>query len=238
MTRNGRHVIVLSRHQLVTRSDGHYVLEINRDITEASQYEARIEEARHLAEAANQAKSEFLANMSHEIRTPMTAILGYADILSRHLRDPDNVQCVETIRRNGRFLLRILNDILDLSKIEANKLEIHRERIRPDSVVFDVHSLMEVPAGEKHLPFSVHFEGLIPETIETDATRVRQILVNLIGNAIKFTESGSVRLLVRLLPSEEMLQFAIVDTGVGMSVEQVAKLFRPFSQAEIGRAHV
>ncbi|MCA9166463.1 MAG: PAS domain S-box protein [Planctomycetales bacterium] len=231
-TRDGRRVIVASRHQLVTRNDGYYVMEVNRDITEATHYEARLEEARQLAEAANQAKSEFLANMSHEIRTPMTAILGYADILSKHLSDPDNVQCVETIRRNGRFLLRILNDILDLSKIEANKLEIHRERVRPDSLVYDVRSLMEVPAGEKHLPLHVEFDGVIPESIDTDATRVRQILVNLIGNAIKFTETGSVRLIIRLLPEQELLEFSIIDTGVGMTPDQVSKLFRPFTQID------
>ncbi len=203
-----------------------------RELTERRHAEEKLREAREAAESANRAKSEFLANMSHEIRTPMTAILGYADVLSRHLVDPDNQQCVETIRRNGQFLLEIINDILDLSRIEAGKLEIERRRFRPDALVAEVCSLMDIRAGEKRLPLSLRYDSPIPETIESDPTRLRQILVNLLGNAIKFTDSGSVQLAVQFLEPEGLLQFAVIDTGVGISREQLDRLFKPFTQAD------
>ncbi len=202
------------------------------DITERKTVEAALLKARSASDAANQAKSEFLANMSHEIRTPMTAILGYADLLSKHLTDPDNLHCVETIRRNGRFLIDIINDILDLSKIEAGKLTLTRQDVSPASVIADVRLLMDVRAQEKQLPLIVEFDGSIPKTIRTDATRLRQILVNLVGNAIKFTESGSVRLVVRALADTQQLQFDICDTGIGISADQQPKLFRPFTQGD------
>src|SRR5690606_21581867 len=151
----------------------------NARLYEAAQQEIRqrqhteelLARAHHAAAAANAAKSEFLANMSHEIRTPMTAVLGYADILGSHLEDPGDLQCVETIRRNGQFLLEIVNDILDLSKIEAGKLKVSAERFRPDQLVDDVLALMEVRAREKRLSLTAHFDGLIPETIQSDPTR-------------------------------------------------------------------
>jgi PAS domain S-box-containing protein len=203
-----------------------------RELVERRQTEDKLREAREAAEAANRAKSEFLANMSHEIRTPMTAILGYADVLSRHLRDPDNLQCVETIRRNGRFLLELLDDILDLSRIEAGKLEIERRRFRPDDLIVEICSLMDVRAREKQLSLKLHYQGDLPQTIENDPTRLRQILVNLLGNAIKFTERGEVKLVVRLLREEEKLHFDVIDTGVGMTEAQKGRLFQPFTQAD------
>jgi PAS domain S-box-containing protein len=159
--------------------------------------------ARLAAEVANRSKSEFLANMSHEIRTPMTAILGYTDVLRLHLQDSDDIYCVDTIRRNGEYLLEIIGDILDLSRIEAGKLEIEKQRFAPDELLFDIRSLMEVRAAEKGVPLYVEYEGRLPATIESDPTRLRQILVNLIGNAIKFTDAGSVRLVVRYVPGGE-----------------------------------
>jgi PAS domain S-box-containing protein len=198
-----------------------------RELTE--QLLARAHDA---AAAANAAKSEFVANMSHEIRTPMTAILGYTEILGQHLDDPDDLQCVETIRRNGQFLLEIVNDILDLSKIEAGKLEVDAQRLRPDQLIADVLSLMEVRAREKRLALSARFDGPLPETIESDPTRLRQILINLLGNAIKFTESGRVTLGATLLHDRQLLKITISDTGIGMSPEQMSRLFEPFSQAD------
>ncbi|EMI15758.1 sensory transduction histidine kinase [Rhodopirellula maiorica SM1] len=203
-----------------------------QDITEQKDFEQSLKRARRVAEAANRSRGEFLANMSHEIRTPMTAILGHADILKDHLRDPDNVQAVETIRRNGAYLLEIINDILDLSKIDAGKLEIERERIQLDSLVADIRSLMDVRAKEKELPLLVEFEGLIPEMIETDAVRLRQILLNLLGNAIKFTDRGKIRLVVRYVSAEERIQFDVIDTGIGISPEILSTLFQPFQQAD------
>ena len=204
----------------------------NTDITELKQYEESSEQARVAAETANSSRGEFLANMSHEIRTPMTAILGHADILLEHIQDPDNLQCVDTIRRNGKFLLQIINDILDLSKIDAGKFLVDHERIEPAVVLADVHSLMDVRAQEKRIDFDMKIEGKLPQSIETDAVRLRQILLNLVGNAIKFTDRGNVSLSARYLPDNNKLQFEVRDTGIGISTSDIEKLFHPFMQAD------
>ncbi len=210
------------------------VVLVFREISARKEAEQELERARVAAENASRAKSDFLANMSHEIRTPMTAILGYADLLLNHLEDADNRQCALTIKRNGRFLLEIINDILDISRIEAGKLEIERQRFPLRQIIADVHSLMHVRALEKQLPLSVEYAGPVPETIESDPTRLRQILINLVANAVKFTESGSVRLVVRLEHENDQprLRFDVIDTGIGISAEQMARLFQPFSQAD------
>ncbi len=187
------------------------------------------------AEAATRAKSEFLANMSHEIRTPMTAILGYADILADSVSDPEYLESIRTIRRNGNHLLSLINDILDLSKIEARKLHAERIVCSPTDVLADVVSLMSVRAAAKGLELKLEYDGPCPASIRTDPTRLRQILVNLIGNAIKFTEVGHVRLVTRLLDGDSpqpKLQCDVIDTGVGMTPEEVHNLFQPFHQAD------
>ena len=147
---------------------------------------------------ATRAKSEFLANMSHEIRTPMTAILGFADILAGQLDDPDHLEALNIIRRNGDHLLTVINDILDLSKIEAGKFRVERQACSPAAIAADVVSLMRVRADGKGLGLQLEFAGPVPETVWTDPARLRQILLNLVGNAIKFTETGSVRIVVQL----------------------------------------
>ncbi|MFP4599966.1 MAG: CheR family methyltransferase [Persicimonas sp.] len=197
--------------------------------------QAQLEQSIRRAEAANRSKSEFLANMSHEIRTPMTAILGYADILLGHLDDPDDRQCVDTIIRNGRFLLDIINDILDLSKIEAGKLEVDRSLVAPDKLVAEVASLMYVRAEDKGLPLEIEFDGKLPETIETDPRRLRQILVNLVGNALKFTDDGRVCVRTSFDEADHQLYLEVIDTGIGMSETQQQKLFEPFTQADTSR---
>lgn len=195
----------------------------------------RLSEATRAALVANHSKSEFLANMSHEIRTPMTAILGFADELSRTVTQPEGAEAASTIKRNGEHLLHVINDILDLSKIEAGKLEIERQPISPRDLLRDVKRLMRVRADDKGLPLVFEYDGLIPEFISTDPTRVRQILINLIGNAVKFTERGSVRVVTRLKghgTADPQLEFEVIDTGVGISPGQVARLFQAFSQAD------
>ncbi|HUY91443.1 MAG TPA: ATP-binding protein [Pirellulales bacterium] len=193
------------------------------------------------AEAADRAKSEFLANMSHEIRTPMTAILGYAEmLLDEAARDEDtfdresSVEVLRTIRRNAHHLLQIINDILDLSKIEAGKLEIECIACSPRRLVAEVMSLMRVRAEEKGLQFNNEWVGAIPDAIKTDPTRLRQILINVVGNAIKFTEVGGVRLIASFpaATDDPRLRFDVIDTGIGMSSDQVAKLFTSFNQAD------
>jgi PAS domain S-box-containing protein len=199
---------------------------------------AALEEAKTLAESANRAKSEFLANMSHEIRTPMTAILGFTDVLLEHGNlenaPAERVDAARTIKSNGEHLLGLINDILDLSKIEAGKMTVELVDCSPCALVAGVASLMQVRAGAKGLPLQIEYRGPIPETIRTDPTRLRQILVNLVANAIKFTEVGAVRLITYLADGAEppALCFDVVDTGIGMAPEQSARLFQVFAQAD------
>ncbi len=207
---------------------------VMRDISERRRNEEELRQAKLAAEAANRAKSEFLTNISHEIRTPMTAILGFAEILMGTLPEGECLHAARTIRRNGEYLMEIINDILDLSKIEAGRFEIHRDRCSPHQILDDVVSLMRVRAGAKGLPLTLEFEGPLPATIATDPVRLRQILINLLGNAIKFTEAGEVRLRARLInhAGEPKLECEVIDTGIGMSEAQVKRLFRPFTQGD------
>lgn len=186
------------------------------------------------AERASRAKSEFVANTSHEIRTPMTVVLGYADLLVASEKDPERREYLEAIRRNGTFLLELVNDILDLSKIEAGRMETLRESVLVRDVVADVHSMMQARAVERGITFDVEFTSPVPERIEGDAKRLRQILVNLVGNAVKFTREGGVRLVVGYECSDAgtTMQFAVVDTGIGMSPAQLSRLFTPFTQGD------
>ncbi len=194
-------------------------------------------QAKQAADAANLSKSEFLANMSHEIRTPMTAILGFADLLLEDgdvTKNPERrIDAARTIQRNGDHLLSIINDILDLSKIESGKLTFDFLDCSPQTIVEDVVSLMRVRSNAKGIALQFSYETQLPRTINSDPTRLRQILVNLVGNAIKFTEVGGVKLIVRLVGGETpRLEFDVVDTGTGVSAEQQANLFQPFSQAD------
>ncbi len=196
-----------------------------------------LNEAQRASEQASHAKSEFLANMSHEIRTPMTAILGNADLLFEEgdlAKAPERrVESLRTIQRNGEHLLGIINDILDLSKIEAGKLALETVRYSPTAVLEEILSLMNVRARGKGIQLNVCYETPIPEEIQTDPARLRQILVNLTANALKFTEVGGVKILVRLISEHNpRLEFDVVDTGIGMTAEQCERLFQPFSQAD------
>jgi len=190
-------------------------------------------------ESAAKAKSEFLANMSHEIRTPMTAILGFAEMLIERLERPEDTEAIETIMRNGQYLLKIINDILDLSKIEMGKLQVERIPSSPWKIVEEVVSLMKIRADSKGLSLKAESAGPIPAVITTDPVRLKQILINLVGNAIKFTEAGSVRILTELVQPEDdepKLRFDVIDTGIGMTQEQTKRLFKPFVQADTSTA--
>lgn len=222
--------VMVSAMSVDPNSDEHVVFLV--DLSEQKRYEQSLHRARKLAEAASESKSEFVANMSHEIRTPMTAVLGYADLLAADEIDPQKLHYLQTIKRNGTFLLEIINDILDLSKIEAGKMEILKERFPVQLVIEDVRSMMDARATEKSLDFIVEYGGKIPAEIESDPKRLRQILVNLIGNAIKFTESGTVKLLVSFDDSDGAIRFDVTDTGIGITPEQQKRLFQPFSQGD------
>ncbi|MEO2028900.1 MAG: response regulator [Fuerstiella sp.] len=194
-----------------------------------------LEAAKQLAQAADRAKSEFLANMSHEIRTPMTAILGFSDVMLGIVETPEIVDGLKTIQKNGEHLLGIINDILDLSKIESGKMDVECINCSPSRILSEVASLMQVRASAKGLSLEVRHDGPIPEAIQSDPTRLRQILFNLIGNAIKFTEAGTVRVEIRLLDdgsNKHRIQFEITDSGIGMTEEHLEVLFQPFGQAD------
>ncbi|MFN0243086.1 MAG: ATP-binding protein [Planctomycetota bacterium] len=194
--------------------------------------------ARARAEAAAQSKSELLARISHEIRTPMTAILGYADrLLDAQLPERRRVEAVTTIRRNGEHLIELVSDILDLSKIEAGKLVVERTPCSLVQIVVEVRVAVDVHAQQKGLRFTVEIGDRVPETIVTDPTRLKQILLNVVGNAIKFTERGHVTLSVETAPAvsphgRTWLRFVVSDSGIGMSEEQLGRLYRPFTQAD------
>lgn len=192
------------------------------------------------AEIANKTKSEFLANMSHEIRTPMTAILGYSELLEDNISDQTNEGCIEAIaaiQRSGKHLMLIINDVLDLSKVESGKLEVQCEECQILEPIKDVYHSLLISARQKGLDLSVHFESAIPATIQTDAYRVKQILINLVGNAIKFTDEGSIRLVMS--QRDNQLLFAVEDTGSGISDSEIESLFNPFEQLDntVSRRH-
>lgn len=188
------------------------------------------------AEAAARAKSEFIANMSHEIRTPMTAILGFADLMFDPRQSPsDRLDCIQTIRRNGEYLLELINGILDLSRIEAGRLPVERTTCHPIEVMQDVVQLMQVRGDAKHIELRLAFDTPMPETIRSDPTRLRQVLINLVANAIKFTDHGCVRVGARFEPRnghDPQLYIAVADTGIGIEPEQIGRLFEPFTQAD------
>ena len=195
-----------------------------------------LETSKKVAEDANKAKSEFLANMSHEIRTPMNAILGFTDWLRRDLAqtEGERQEYLNTIHSSSSHLMDLINDILDLSKVESGKMEMDPVETSAFKMITDVANILRVRADQKGVDLKVVYESELPETIETDDVRVRQILTNLVGNAIKFTEKGSVTVSAKLVQSAEQprLQLAITDTGIGMNEGNLKKIFDPFVQAD------
>jgi signal transduction histidine kinase/CheY-like chemotaxis protein len=198
---------------------------------QASNHELQL--AKAAADRANNIKSEFLANMSHEIRTPLTAIIGYSEfLLDEDISEFDRSNSIETVIRTGRHLLQVINDILDLSKIEADKLNIEYRELDVFQFLQDIESLADLQAKDKELSFHVNFQFPLPRLILSDSVRLKQILLNLINNAVKFTHDGGVQVKVYYSEEEQKLFFDVIDTGIGLSPEQEAKLFGAFIQAE------
>jgi signal transduction histidine kinase/FixJ family two-component response regulator len=186
-------------------------------------------------EAANatHAKSKFLANMSHEIRTPLTSIIGFAETLAEPNQNPDDLlHAAESIKQSGKHLSQIINDVLDISKIEAGQVELETIPVSPTAIVTEVANMMEEKIKKKGLTFRCNFYFPLPKVIVTDPTRLRQILLNLLGNATKFTKEGIICVNTYYLPEERLMKYEVCDTGIGMTAEAAARVFEPFSQAD------
>ena len=231
---DGQYRWFLSRSTPVRDAEGRIIqwLGTNTDIDDELRTREALKNAKAEAERANHLKSAFLANMSHEIRTPLGAILGFADLL----RDPNVSEMersafIDVITRNGQQLSHIINDILDLSKVEAGHLSVESIETKPTEIVRDVLSLLAIKAKQKDIILRSEIDSSVPDAMMTDPVRLSQILTNVIGNAIKFTKLGSV--LTRVFADTSHVHFEVTDTGVGISSQDAAKLFQVFSQADL-----
>src|SRR5256884_2445179 len=235
MRKDGQRIQVrLSAAAVKAAADGALVA-LYEDISDRKAAEAAMREARDLAERVARARSAFLANMSHEIRTPMNAVLGFVELVLDTDLGPEQRRALELVRSSSEALLTILNDILDYSKIEAEHLELERIPFDLPRVIHATASLLAVRAREKHLELTVDVPPDVPQMVRGDPTRVRQVLMNLIGNAIKFTDQGEVAVSAGVVGNDGdriAVRFRVRDTGIGISAEQQATIFQEFTQAD------
>jgi PAS domain S-box-containing protein len=235
--KDGRKVWVELEIQPLTNAQGERIgfMGLQLDITERKRQAEQLREAKDAAENANVAKGQFLAMMSHEIRTPMNGVIGMASLLLDSPLTPEQRESAETIRESGDALLTIINDILDFSKIESGRFELEHTEFNLRDCLEGILDLLAHSAGQKKIDLLYEIADGTPELLRGDASRLRQIIVNLLGNAIKFTERGEVFLTVRALawhPTGVELHFAVHDTGIGIPADQMERLFKPFSQVD------
>ncbi|HEU5458199.1 MAG TPA: PAS domain S-box protein [Terracidiphilus sp.] len=211
----------------------HFFVAFLNNITDQKRFEAQLKQAKEDAEAGLRTKAAFIANMSHEIRTPMNAILGFAEVV---LKDgaltPDSRQHVQVILNSARSLLGLINDVLDTSKLESGKFALEVVPFHLPNALTETLRLVEHRAAEKGLELVFRYDAALPQRVVGDPTRIRQVVLNLLGNAVKFTDRGQVVLSVEPEDERERIHLAVSDTGIGMTEEQVRRLFRPFSQAD------
>ena len=213
------------------------LLSISVDLTQRLELEKDLKQAKESAELANRSKSEFLANMSHEIRTPMNAIIGFTELLNEQISEPRLKTYTKTIQKASNSLLLLINDILDLSKIEAGKLQINKSATDVYSLADEVSSIFTMAVQKKGLDFIVHVDKSIPDSLLLDEVRIRQVLLNIIGNAVKFTEHGHIKLSITAIKHNENLskidlEFSIEDTGIGIPTTALTKIFDEFEQSD------
>ncbi|WP_342597470.1 ammonium transporter [Cyanobacterium aponinum UTEX 3222] len=199
-------------------------------------------EAKQKAEIANKTKSIFLANMSHELRTPMNAILGFSQVMMRsQTLSPEQLENISIIQRSGNYLLNLINNVLDLSKIEAGKMTLNEKNFDLHALLEEIEDLLQLKAEEKGLQLNLEIDTYVPRFVCTDETKLRQVLINLVNNGIKFTEEGGVNILVSLsnqtleMENQRYIKFAVEDTGAGIAQEDLSKVFEAFTQTEVGR---
>ena len=228
---NGQYIKMLDQ-----RGPDGDIISLGLNITETVAYEKKLKSARHSAETANRAKSAFLANMSHELRTPMNGVVGMADLLAEGDLSEEQQLYVETIKRSGEALLVIINDVLDYSKIEAERLDLHPEPFDLEKAVHDVMTLLQTSAQEKGLRLCVDYQMQIASRVVGDPGRIRQVLTNLLGNAVKFTTSGHVLVRVKGAPTPDDtaldMTITVEDTGIGIPDELIDHVFGEFNQVE------
>lgn len=230
-----RRVLVNSIPDVDSNGNIRGIISVTADITDQKFAADELRRAKEAAETANRAKSAFLANMSHEIRTPLGVVLGFADLLTGPgVTAAERQEYVAAIRRNGDLLSNIINDILDLSKVEAGKIDVEKHLISLSEVLSDLKTMLSIQAQEKGLTFKIESDQGVPAHIVTDPLRLRQILLNIVGNAIKFTSRGGVEVHIKhaIKNNSGVLSFEVRDSGVGISEAQSSRLFEPFTQAD------
>jgi signal transduction histidine kinase/FixJ family two-component response regulator/HPt (histidine-containing phosphotransfer) domain-containing protein len=226
------------RGRVVRADDGTLrMIGVSQDVTRRRDAQDELLKAKEHAEAASHAKSQFLANMSHEIRTPLNGVVGMLELLTASSLQPQQAHLVQTARRSADALLAVINNILDISKIESNRLELESIAFGPAELVEDVTSLLSDHARRKGITLTARIDDAVPPGVRGDPNRVRQVLLNLMSNALKFTEHGTVEVTLTAVDDAAAghahLRFAVRDTGIGLTTDEIGRLFQPFSQADM-----